>query len=398
MNRVTLAHAVAIFVVTGEALQFVVTPLSFAALFPWGLTTLAFVATTLVAGWLLARKRPQVALGWILLAIAFLFALQGPTLALGLALERSAPVPASWLVSYGSGNSQWSWLPPVGLLFTQIPLRFPTGALPSARWTWFSRYSICALAVATVVTATSGRTVTNQVANPFYVDWGSATDVVTALPIVICAPAFVGGIASLFVRYRHVDALQRTQLRWVFWAVTVTGGLLLIGPWAEGWASAITSPRGVGADVAAGMEFVVSLGYSLIPVAILFAVLRYGLYSIDRIISRTASYAIVTLSVVVVYGAIVVLASLLPGLQSFGVALATLVVAALFLPLLRVVRRIVDRRFNREQYNAQHVVDAFGQRIRNGANPHSAGRDLLGAVTLTLQPTTIGLWTREGSR
>ena len=393
-----LAHALAVLTVVGVGMQILLVPDALATLFPWGLSIFLFTATALAVGWLIAWKRPGMALGWIVLAIAFLFGLQGLTLGLGDALQTAVPGPASWLLSFGAADSQYSWLPPIGLLFTQVPLRFPTGALPSRRWAWFSRFTIAVLALSTALIATAGRNIPGlTVANPFYVDWGAAGDLVSALALLVLLPAFVGSIASLFVRHRRADAVQRAQLRWVFWAVATVVGLL-VSSWIEGAIFGDENAPGLPGFVSNAWQFVTGLGYSLIPLAILFAVLRYGLYSIDRIISRTASYAIVTISVVVLYGAIVVVASLLPGLKSFGVALATLVAAAVFLPLLRAVRRVVDRRFNREQYDAQRVVEAFGERVRNGADPYRAGRDLVAAVEQTLHPGGIGVWMPDRSR
>jgi len=137
--------------------------------------------------------------------------------------------------------------------------------------------------------------------------------------------------------------------------------------------------------------------YGLIPISIAVAVLRYRLYEIDRIISRTASYAVVTIVVIGVYALIVTSVALfLPDAPTLGVALATLTAAAVFLPVLRTVRRLLDRRFNRAQYDAERVVETFGQRLRTGADPHTAPADLLGAVESTLEPDVLGLWTRQG--
>jgi len=89
---------------------------------------------------------------------------------------------------------------------------------------------------------------------------------------------------------------------------------------------------------------------------------------------------------------------LLPKANSVSVAIATLAAAAVFLPLLRVVQRFVDRRFNRAAYNALKVVDAFGERLRNGADPHTAGADLTAAVAQTLEPSSLGVWTPGSNR
>jgi hypothetical protein len=341
---------------------------------------LLFLVITVIVGWLLAWKRPRNPLGWLLIAVPGLFMLEIPSQLLGDALRGTAPAVAAW--SYWL-TSDWSWVPPVGLLFTQIPLRFPDGKLPSPRWRWFSWFTIAAIAASSWLISTRPRTVAPHLANPAHVAWTSSE--LTILTFVVfgglLAPSFVGSIASLFIRYRQANAVERAQLRWVFWGAAIPISLLILGwilPTFLGFVS----------------SFLLAT-YALIPISIGVAVMRYGLYGIDRIISRTVSYAIVTIVIIGVYvGVVLTIGALLPQANSVGVALATLAAAAVFLPLLRVVQRWVDRRFNRAAYNAAKVVDAFGDRLRNGADPHTAGADLLIAVEQTLQPSAAGVWTR----
>ena len=397
VGLIVLANALAAATLAGLVLQLAAAP-GASQVSPWGIPILLFTLTALAVGWIIAQRRPQSSIGWLLLVIVFLFGVQGWAEVVGYGLIHSAPILSEVLLSYGGPDSQWSWIPPIWLLFTQIPLRFPTGSLPSRRWAIFSWATIVALGLSMVLTSTSGRTVAPHIPNPFYVDWGDAVDLIGLIALGVFVPAFLGSIASLFVRYRQADAVERTQLRWVFWALAVVSGLLFVG-WIENLVFGDDTAPGLPGLIANLLEFITGLGYSLVPMAILFAVLRYGLFSIDRIISRTAAYAIVTISTIVVYGAVVLVVSfLLPALPSVGVALATLLAAAVFLPLLRVVRRLVDRRFNRAQYDADEVVEAFGERIRTGVDPHTAGNDLVGAVSQTLQPSAVGLWTREDVR
>jgi hypothetical protein len=343
---------------------------------------LAFLVITTLVGWLLAWKRPRNPLGWLLLAVPAFFMLEIPSQLLGQALQRTAPAAAAWAF-WVSG--QWSWVPPIGLLFTQIPLRFPDGSLPSLRWRWFSWYTIAAVVVGSLLISTGAATVAPRLANPTYIPWTPAERTVLTFVAfgILLAPSFVGSIASLFVRYRRADAVARAQLRWVFWGSAIPISLLILG-----W----TLPK--------FLDFVSSLllaTYALIPIAIGIAVMRYGLYGIDRIISRTVSYVIVTVVVVGVYvGVVLGIGALLPRANSVGVAIATLAAAAVFLPVLRVVQRLVDRRFNRAAYNALKVVEAFGERLRNGADPHKASADLAAAVAQTLQPASLGVWNRGG--
>jgi hypothetical protein len=391
-----LAHVLAGICLGWEVLLLVVVTPRHDQLINWSPEIAVFTMCVIGVGWVLAWKRPRMALGWLLLAIALLTTAQGPTAAVGIATLHSAPRVAAWMLWYG-GQSVWAWLPPIGLLLTQLPLRFPDGRLPSPRWRWFSRYTIGAIVVASALGAVLPRTIdATDLPNPAYLGWGhvsSSTSILVAL--MLLGTSCFGSLVSLFVRYRNAGSTERTQLRWIFWAFAIVVGVLVSG-WFENLLLGDDSTPGTAGVVARAWDLVGTLTYSLIPLSILFAVLRTGLYSIDRIISRTASYAVVSLGIIAVYfGVVVLLSQLLPSLPSVGVALATLTAAGVFLPLLRLVRRLVDRRFDRAQYDAEKVVTAFGERIRTGADPHTAGADLVDAVERTLQPDAIGLWTRK---
>jgi hypothetical protein len=400
-----LAHALAVVALVSEVLYLAVAIPRTDDLLMFSPAFVLFTASTLVVGWILAWKRPRNPLGWIVLGIALLTTAGGPTAAIGVATLHSNRALAEWMLWYG-GPSQWSWIPVLGPLLTQLPLRFPDGRLPSPRWRWFSWWTIAGVVGACFVFATVSPTLLPDLRNPAYLPmWGSVSDAIPLLfAILLLGTSSVGSIASLFVRYRRADAVQRAQLRWIFWAFAiVVSGLVL------SWIAGLLIDSGSELGRAVSDIEDVSSGFldSLIPLAILFAVLRTGLYSIDRIISRTAAYGIVTVATLAVYGGGLLLVSVVSsglsspgtaGLPPIGVALATLAAAAVFLPLLRLVRRVVDRRFNREQYDAETVVERFGRRIRDGADPHTAGADLVGAVGQTLQPSAIGLWTRETPR
>lgn len=393
MRRAPLAHGLALITVASIACGIIGTSLPQDGFASWTLADILFPAVMLVVGWTLAWRRPGIALGWIMIAVALSSALRGPTDLLGVALLPAAPHLATWLLWYG-GNGPWSWIPPIGLIFTQLPLRFPDGLLPSPRWRWFSRTTVGFLAITCVIEAvTSAGHVARGVPNPTYLNLGAAAAPLGLFAIVLLFAAVIGSVSSLFVRYRRGGTVERAQLRWVFWALAVVTGLLVVD-FLEGSIFGDDSTPGLAGQIAGAGQVVTTAAYFLIPIAILVAVLRHGLYSIDRIVSRTAAYLIVTLAVVTVYAGVVLLVSLLlPDQTSVSVAVATLAAAAVFLPLLRIVRSSVDRRFNRAQYDAEKVLDAFGERIRTGADPHGAARDLVAAVERTLQPTAIGIWT-----
>jgi hypothetical protein len=140
-----------------------------------------------------------------------------------------------------------------------------------------------------------------------------------------------------------------------------------------------------------------AIGASLIPIACGIAILRYHLYDIGRIISRTTSYAIVTAAVLVVYAAVIAsFTRLVPDSSDLAVAAATLVAAALARPLLRRVQAAVDRRFNRTRYDAQHTVDTFGSQLRSEIDADTVSGELVWAVRRALEPREVTLWVRHG--
>ena len=345
---------------------------------------LIFLGAMIAVGWFVAWRRTSLPLGWLMLVIPILFLLEGPTGALGASLLDTSPGAAQWLLFYGGqSDSTWIWLPPIFIMLTQLPLYFPNGQLPSPRWRWFGVYTVVAGSLATLILMIDPAEVYPGVANPVHIEWpAEIADILRIIAFVpLLAFSLVGSLVSLFVRYRRAGVTERAQLRWVFWAL----GLVIIALLTTWVVSA------AGNDV--NLSVFGAAVYTLIPISIGFSVLRYRLFDIDRIVSRTTSYAISLLAAVGVYAAIVIgVTQLLPGLQGVGIAVATLAAAAVFFPLLRVVRRRIDRLFNREQYDAERVVEAFGRRLRDGADPHTAAADLEAAIEQTLQPRAIGIW------
>jgi hypothetical protein len=143
-----------------------------------------------------------------------------------------------------------------------------------------------------------------------------------------------------------------------------------------------------------GSNAALGIALPLVPVCIAISVLRYLLYDIDRIISRAVSYLLITALLVVVYVACVaVITSLVPLGSSAGVAVSTLVVAALFQPVRRRVQHRVDQRFNRARYDAERIVEAFAQRVRGTVDPRDLATELAATVAEAVQPQTLSIWT-----
>ncbi len=348
-----------------------------------GLTIGVLVGSATAVGWLLASRLPQNPLGWMLLFIAGCFAVAGPAYFLGDWLADSHPAPASWLLWYAGGDDTgWIWLPPIGLLFTQVLLRFPDGRLPSSRWRLFSNFSIVLLVAGTVLICQAYDEVRAGIANPVADDWVIVhIDTIfplIGLPLLVC---FLGSAASVVVRYRHAGSVERAQIRWVAWAASVVVGVFVLS---------FAVPR----DIQSWLNQVVVMMYALIPAAIGIAVMRYRLYEIDRIVSRSISYLVVTGTVIGVYAVVVTsLTNLVPRSGSVPVAIATLAAAAVLQPVLRRVRGIVDRRFDRTAYDGQRTADAFGQELRLEVDYDNVQRALVGVIGQALAPAEIWVWT-----
>ena len=174
------------------------------------------------------------------------------------------------------------------------------------------------------------------------------------------------------VRYRRSRGIERLQMKWL-----VAAGVLA----AVGFVAAALWSQVVDASVA--FAFLMPL----VPIACGFAILRYHLYDVDRIISRTTSYALVTGLLLVVYVSVVwAVPQLLPKANDLAVAAATLAAAALFRPLLSRVRSVVDRRFDRSRYDADRAVEEFAVRLREEVDSGEISEDLLSVLDRTVQP------------
>jgi hypothetical protein len=322
---------------------------------------------------------------------------------LGLAWGASSPAVATlpgngWLVSLADAFG----LAPIVLMGVALPLLFPTGHLPSPRWRAVMVVATVAAAIAivqTVFSPFSPGSAPPGVSNPLAVG-GAMASVLSLMASLAAFAAFVCfplAAVSLAVRYRRASGAERAQLRW-FAAVASLIGISFVVAIATG------NPTG-GLLLAISNVAWLSLfgGLALMPVAIGIAVLRYRLYEIDRIISRTVTWAVASGVLLVVFaGAILLFQAVfapLTGDSTVAVAASTLAVAALFQPLRRRVQWIVDRRFNRAHINATRTVDAFGGRLRGDVDLEQLSNDVSATVTGTLQPAFITLWLRghEGS-
>ena len=187
------------------------------------------------------------------------------------------------------------------------------------------------------------------------------------------------GALSIIIRFRRSRGVERQQLKWFF-----IGALLL--PAIPFGGELLPAPLS---------NFVLPVVLSLLPVAIGVAVLRYRLYEIDRVISRTVSYLLLTGVLVGVYAlGVLGVGALVPGERSdLLVAASTLAVAALFRPLRARVQRIVDRRFNRARFDAGRTLESFTSRLRDEVDVDALVEDLGATIRSTFGPKRLNVWT-----
>jgi MFS family permease len=365
----------------------------------------------LIVAFIVTARRPEAPIGWALL-----------TLSVAVALNVAAASIAAWaatsgsrgpLVSWTAIATNWTWPVTIPLLVTFLPLLFPDG-LPSPRWRWVAWVAgVTTGLIAVAATVTTPIFVTTpystnasggcpygllpqslsresvscgyQVTNPLGLITTSQTDAIWGIGILVCLVISVAAIVSLVRRTRRSTGVLRLQMRWVtptLVAVPLSFVLAQTPFYTVPGASSSFNPLAVLAITA----FFGAMGV---------AITRYHLYDIDRILSRTASYVIVTGLLLGVYGLIVLSATRLLGHQSpVVVAAATLAAAALARPALRRVQTVVDRRFNRSRYDARLVVEDYGHRLRTKAQMHHVAEGLVDAVNETVAPSSVTLWVR----
>jgi hypothetical protein len=283
------------------------------------------------------------------------------------------------------------------LLF--LVLLFPDGRLPSRRWRPVRTGFLVVMAASVVSQLQAGQYISGGLTdilndshasypNPLgiFPQHGWFAGFVAAVVIATFAAALCA-VASVFARRRGASPELRKQLAWLGYVGIVTVfWILLLAPGA-----AINGDSGDSLGTVLWIVMVLTPVVG-IPVACVVAVLKYRLYDIDRVISRTVSYAIVTGLLVGVYAGLVLLAGhVLPVHDSITVAGATLVVAALFSPVRRRVQHMVDHRFNRTRYDAELMTAAFAARLQDATDLNAVQADLAATADLALQPAHLSL-------
>jgi hypothetical protein len=225
-----------------------------------------------------------------------------------------------------------------------------------------------------------------EIGNPLGVAAVADGPLTAAFPVgaLLILVGLMAGAVSLLLRFRRARGLERLQLRWLAWGAALAAAALLV---------ALTALVVEGDSVV--LQAAVGMCVALLPLATGAAILRYRLYDLDRIISRTLAYGLLTVLLGLGYAGVVLgLGRLLPQGSSLAVAAATLVVAAVFQPARRRVQQTVDRRFNRRRYDAARTIAAFSDRLREQVDLDTLSADVLAVVDHTMQPTRASLWLR----
>jgi hypothetical protein len=341
-----------------------------------------------VIGFLIVAKQPGNAVGW-------LFMLGGISVAASSVsfewiavsqdhfdLALPGTVLAAWF-------NTWLMVPTVVSMGFLVPLLFPTGHLPSPRWRPVGVLAAIVIVGATLGAATApGPLGTTGVDDPFALQMpeplGSLAGLASAVLGVTVA---VLTVVAVVQRYRRGTPTERLQLRWFAYpAMLAIVGISL---------SAVddTGPLGT-----VGWMLVLAC-IAALPGAVGIAILRYRLYEIDRIISRTIGWGLVTGLLVGAFAVLVLgltdVFEPLTGTSTLPVAGATLGVAALFTPLRDRVQGAVDRRFDRARYDGERLLAAFSERLRDEVDLVAIRSDVLATVDAAVRPASVGLWLRE---
>jgi hypothetical protein len=339
--------------------------------------------STATVGVLVAGRRPAHPVGWLLLAFGLSLSAAGVTVAYSNYGVAHAGAPAAGLVAL--------YVP--ATIVTAIAcnafvlLLTPTGSLPSPRWRWLAGVTAAtpvALLLVVSVLAGSANRPPQAVDSPL--DLGALEGGLLAAyqaAFAVGITTTVVATASLVVRFRRARGVERQQLRWVALATVLVALLAIVHLTALALGAYALAPLAGG------------LNPAILAAAIGAAILRYRLYDLDRIVSRTIAYGLLTVLLAGGYAVMaLVLGQLLGRDSSLAVAGATLAVAAVFQPARRRVQQLVDRRFNRRRHDAVRIIEGFSTRLRDQVDLDTLTAEVLGVVDQTMQPTRASLWLR----
>jgi hypothetical protein len=329
-----------------------------------------------VAGYPITRRQPENPVGWCLMAAGVASGVA--VLGTGIPYAGDPNGPVLLLMNF--------WVLSVGALCTAVVL-FPSGSPPS-RWWWAFLWLVWASGSLEYFKAYP-----TSPGFAFLPNWLDVLATPTNIVFQFCLGV---QFLALLARWRRSEPVERLQLKWVVYGVTLVATTALVVEVVLANLVPVLYVPGT---------FVVSMVVVVIPAGIGVAMLRYRLYDIDVIINRTLVYGSLSATLAAVYfGGIVLLQSIFAGftghekLPQLAIVASTLAIAALFNPLRRRLQAFIDQRFYRRKYDARRTLEHFGLRLRQETNLDTLGGDLVGLVRETLQPVHVSLWLREPSR
>ncbi|HEX2153692.1 MAG TPA: hypothetical protein VHL52_06920 [Acidimicrobiia bacterium] len=354
-----------------------------------GLVGLAFA----VVGGLIVSRRPGNAVGLVCLVIGFMSALNSFAIEFSIYAMLTEPgslpggMVAAWLAN-------WTWVIYVGLMGTVLVLLFPDGRLPSPRWRPVMAAALLAMTMAATGFALApGQFVSVPWANnPFGVRELAGGAGILESGFFLLALTIPAAAVSMVLRFRRSRGVERQQIKWFASAAS----LLAVVYVGQAFYAVFTGTLGNSTGNQRIFQTAIIAVFGVLAASVGIAVLRYRLYQIDHVISRTVGYAVITgalgaLYVVLAFG----LGQIVPANSDIAVAASTLAVAALFAPLRRRVQERVDRRFNRSRYDAARTLERFSERLRHATDLSTLRGDLLGITGRIMEPAHLSVWLRE---
>lgn len=339
-------------------------------------------------GVLIVRRRPGNHIGWLLIAsgLAIVTTFGGFAVGASATITLGPAHPRAGWFSLLGGLGIYPLLAVVGF----VGLLFPNGSLPSPRWRWATVCLVAALLAGTLIVAVTPGVVSEGLGiNPLGIDAPLVTNL-APLGLTLGSIGAFGVIVlaamAVAVRARRATGIQRQQFKWFLAATALT---------------AIFVPLGFLSNESDPFDVVGMASISLLPISIGIAILRYRLYEIDRIVSRTLAWGLISALLVVVFACgLLALQALLSGItqgDTLAVAGSTLVTAVLFQPVRDRIQAIVDRRFKRARTDAQLTAQTLTARLRNRIELESVTAALEETARDGLAPSHVATWIRRTS-
>jgi hypothetical protein len=351
------------------------------------ITFVSFVVACALLGALVGAKKPANPIGWILSVVGTL-----GTVAAGTTIYIEAhptPVGAPGSVADWIGSFIWALTFAPMIFVIQL---FPTGRPLSRRWIPGLWLTGAGIACAVIAYAFAPGPMTNSIdpaLNPYGIEsLRGPLRTLSGVGGVLIVASVVLAVSSLVLRFLRSVSIERQQMKWFAYA----GLVLLVALAIQIVVFSIVPETDTAVDISNALF---SLTITLIPITIGVAVLRYRLYDIDRIISRTLAYGLVSTILIGAYLlAVLALQSVLPLRDDSPaiVAVSTLIVVAAFGPLRTRIQKLVDKRFNRSRYDAQVTIDEFSKRLREQVDLDRLSNQLVSTVDRTMQPSHVSVW------